>query len=204
MEVKCFSTAFPENGYVAKTKDGIFVVDPGEYTEEMKNYLAAQKESVRYILLTHRHADHICGAAAVKQDHPNAVVVIHRLDAVGLCDTSASLADWLGMRQEPLSPDCLCEEGTILSLGETEIKVLHTPGHTVGSVCFVVEDSIFCGDTLFRQSCGRTDFPTGDAFALKKSLRRLCDITGDYILYPGHEQMTTLEYERCYNPFLSE
>jgi glyoxylase-like metal-dependent hydrolase (beta-lactamase superfamily II) len=93
-------------------------------------------------------------------------------------------------------------EGDELNLAGLAIKVLHTPGHTPGSVCLMVENSIFCGDTLFAGSCGRTDLPGGDQNVLFKSLLRLAALEEDYTCYPGHSGSTTLAREKQYNPFI--
>ena len=87
-------------------------------------------------------------------------------------------------------------------MGQTEIKVVHTPGHTVGGVCYLVNDAIFSGDTLFSGSCGRIDFPGGDGITLQNSLKRLKSLEGDYRVFPGHKNATTLNNERLYNPYM--
>ena len=89
-----------------------------------------------------------------------------------------------------------------IKVGETEFTVMHTPGHTVGSCCFITDGVIFSGDTLFRMSAGRTDFPGGSVSELRHSLQRLAELEGDYQVYPGHEDMTTLSFERKYNMYM--
>ena len=93
-------------------------------------------------------------------------------------------------------------EGDLLHIVGLYFRVLHTPGHTPGSVCLLCEESIFSGDTLFWGSCGRTDLPGGDWAAIQKSLKRLADLPGDYDVYPGHGDKTTLAFERMYNPYM--
>ena len=105
---------------------------------------------------------------------------------------------------DTFTPDVYVKEGDEIQLGNTSFKVLETPGHTCGSCCYLTEDAIFSGDTLFFCSAGRTDFPTGNGADLMKSLRRLAQLPGDYTVYPGHEGATTLEYERACNPYLAE
>ena len=124
------------------------------------------------------------------------------MDADGLLDPVKSLAAYFGFEQEKVFADIKCEDGDVLTIGNTEIKVLHTPGHSEGGVCYMVNDSIFCGDTIFERSCGRTDFPGGSSVVLARSLKKLNDLEGDYILYPGHGNSTTLENERKYNPYM--
>ena len=93
-------------------------------------------------------------------------------------------------------------ENDILTLDELEFDVLETPGHTRGSVCFICEDSMFSGDTLFARSCGRTDLPDGDPDAMKRSMKKIYDLGGNLKVYPGHMQLTTLDAERKYNYYL--
>ncbi len=91
----------------------------------------------------------------------------------------------------------------MISLGSTEIKVMETPGHTKGGVCYIADQVIFTGDTLFFCSCGRTDFPGGSFSEIKNSLQRLAALNGDYRVYPGHDRATTLAFERQNNPYMS-
>lgn len=99
-------------------------------------------------------------------------------------------------------PDILVSEGDKVTVGDMEFDVMETPGHTVGSICFIGKDIIFSGDTLFQGSCGRTDLPTGDWDDIKKSLKRLAALPGDYQVYSGHGPATTLETERRTNPYM--
>ncbi len=100
-------------------------------------------------------------------------------------------------------PDIYVKEGDVIHLGNTSFSVLETPGHTQGSCCYLTEEAIFTGDTLFFCSAGRTDFPTGSGTQLMASLKRLSGLPGDYSVYPGHEGATTLQYERSYNPYMA-
>jgi glyoxylase-like metal-dependent hydrolase (beta-lactamase superfamily II) len=100
----------------------------------------------------------------------------------------------------PFEPDIMLRDGDTVIFGKVELRVMHTPGHTGGSCCFLGVDSMFSGDTLFRESSGRTDFATGDAAMLKNSLARIFAIDGDLQVLPGHGEFTTLGYERRHNP----
>lgn len=203
MQIKTFyASQFPENCYAAICNDGIFLVDPGEFTLELERFIKENSTNIKYILLTHMHFDHIRATADVKKLCPNAKIVIHNLDAIGLSDSNLSLSYLFGFEQEKVYADVLCEDSQIIKLESTQIKVIHTPGHTQGGVCYMVEDVIFCGDTVFEGSCGRTDFPGGSGFVLAESLKKLKDLSGDYILYPGHGNSTTLNNERLYNPYM--
>ena len=107
-----------------------------------------------------------------------------------------------GFSQNPFYADILFNGGDVFEEGSTKIKVLHTPGHTAGSVCYVLEKCIFTGDTLFEGTVGRTDFPTGDFVTLKKSLEMIKNLSGDYKLFSGHGLETTLSEEKQTNPYL--
>lgn len=203
MKIKTFCAfQFPQNCYAAIFDAGIFLVDPGEFTLELENFVKENAVDIKYILLTHMHFDHIRATSKVKKLCPEAKIVIHSLDANGLADSVLSLAYLFGFEQETVSADILCEDNDILKLGSTEIKVIHTPGHTIGGVCYMVENVIFCGDTVFEGNIGRTDFPDGSFEVLLESLKRLKRLDGDYILYPGHGNHTTLNIERCNNPYI--
>lgn len=102
----------------------------------------------------------------------------------------------------PLYYTHLCREGELLKFGALTVKVLHTPGHTPGSVCFAAENALFTGDTLFQGSCGRTDLPGGSWTEIRRSLLRLKELTGCYTVYPGHGPATTLDEEKQYNPYM--
>ena len=99
--------------------------------------------------------------------------------------------------------DIEVSDGDELEIGNIRLKFISTPGHTPGSVCYICDSVIFSGDTLFRESAGRTDFPTGSSRQLMGSLRKLSELKGDYIVYPGHDSTTTLENERANNPYLN-
>lgn len=175
------------------------VIDAGDYTQELEN--AVRDKNVKYIMLTHGHFDHILGVSALK-DFTKAKVVIHPADADCLKDGFKSLAFSAGQfSQTPVEADILVREGDTLMLGETEIKVMHTPGHTKGGVCYMIESEriVFTGDTLFCMTVGRTDFAGGSDEEMLCSVKRLAELEGDYTVYPGHNRSTTLSFERQRN-----
>ncbi len=178
------------------------IVDPGFYTLGLKSSLKkAGFEEFEYVLLTHGHYDHILGAADFKENM-GAKLVIHADEEEFLRDDSLSLTDERPYGYVSPKADRCVRDGDVISLGETKIKVLHTPGHTRGSVCFILGDTIISGDTLFRKNIGRWDFPTGDKQELLDSLRILAALEGDYTVLPGHSEETTLSYERNNNPYM--
>ena len=158
--------------------------------------------SLKYILLTHGHFDHISGVKALR-DACGGRIVIHPEDADCLTDPKKSLDSFSGFAAlSPVAPDLLAEEGGELFLGETRITVMHTPGHTPGSVCYLTGGSLFSGDTLFRLSMGRTDLPGGSTLRLLASLERIGRMEEEYTVYPGHGEATTLSYEKRFNSYL--
>ncbi len=179
-----------------------FAVDTGADYAELEPLMKNKK--IKYILLTHGHYDHIFGTAQAKRN-TGAEVVIGYKDAECLTDETLSRAGlhFPGV-QEPVRADILVKDGDELRVGSIRIKVLETPGHTRGSVCFILPEQrvIFSGDTLFYQSIGRTDFPGSSFSDMENSLFKLRTLDGDYKVYPGHGMSTTLDFERKYNPFM--
>lgn len=173
------------------------VIDPGDEAEKILSVLKEDGVETRYILLTHGHYDHTTGVPDLHRALPEAQVYIHRADAQGA-----------GSRLFPLAGEIadlhFYDEGDTLPLGGLTIHVLHTPGHSKGGVTLQVGDVLFCGDTLFAGSCGRTDLNGGSYEEIMQSLKRLGQLPGDYHVCPGHDVTSTLERERKTNPFLRE
>lgn len=171
------------------------LVDPADSPDELAAIIARENVQLRYILLTHGHRDHTFAVPAMHERFPEAKVYIHRLDAGGS-----------GIYHYPLEGviDGLnyYDEGDRLPLDPLTIEVMHTPGHTAGGVTLKVGDALFVGDTLFAGSFGRTDLPGGDTSEMFASLRRLGRLEGDYTVYPGHMDRTTLAREKQFNPYL--
>lgn len=157
---------------------------------------------LQYILLTHGHFDHIGGVRDIKKEY-GCKVVISSVDAPMLSSGKASLAAFCGAEQNDTEPDITVQDGDEIEVGTLKIKVLSTPGHTSGSVCYVVGDALFSGDTLFYCSCGRTDFPTGSSDDMIKSLKKLASLDGNYKVYTGHNQLSDLDFERKNNPYMN-
>jgi len=185
--------SYQTNCYIAwgEDADSCIVIDPGYEPETVFAEVWHLGKTIDAILLTHGHFDHVGGVRflAERADCP---IYIHRNELT----LPESFTDG------PLLYTQTYDEGDRLALAGLSLKVLHTPGHTPGSVCLLCEDTLFSGDTLFMDSCGRTDFPGGDNTLMHKSLKRLAELPGDYKVLPGHGPATQLAQERKYNPYL--
>ena len=173
------------------------VIDPGDEPELIQEALEKEGVEVRYLLLTHGHYDHTTAVPALHRVYPQADIYIHQADANGAGSTLFPLAGEVDDLK-------LYDEGDVIRLGDHEIQVLHTPGHSPGSVTLKVEDVLFTGDTLFAGSCGRTDLRGGSYEEIMASLKRLGQLEGDFHVCPGHDVTSTLDRERRINPFLRE
>ena len=152
------------------------LIDCPQFNQRMIDLIGDTE--LKYILLTHGHYDHIIGAKEVKEKY-GAKIAISAEDAPMLTSARESLAIFSGAQQNSVEPDIIIDNCDKITLGETEITVLKTPGHTKGSVCYMSGDSLFCGDTLFRLSCGRTDFPGGSWDEMTRSLKKISELDGD-------------------------
>lgn len=191
------------NCYIIETKNkNAAAVDPGGDFERIKAFLDSNGLVLKKILLTHGHFDHI-GAVAQAAKEYGAQVYIHRQDSSMLKDRIENLADAVGGYEFiPVDKYDTVEDGDVIKLDELEFQVIHTPGHTKGGVCYKCGNSLFTGDTLFKLSMGRTDFPGGSLEEMYDSLKRLADLEGNYDVYPGHNETSTLDFERKNNPYL--
>ena len=167
------------------------IIDPGYEPNTILAQLDKLDLEAEAILLTHGHFDHV---GAVKQ------LAADTGCAVYICAEDLSMPPM--MTAGPLYYTDTYGEDTTLHLAGLEISVLHTPGHTPGSVCLLCGDVMFSGDTLFEGSCGRTDLPGGSWNTIEKSLARLAKLQEDYTVFPGHGGSTTLAYEKRYNPYM--
>ena len=203
MKIITLHTTMLETGtYVVINGGRAFVVDPGADAERIIAAAEAEGAKIEWVLLTHAHFDHIGAAAALQRE--GAQIVLHR-DDVKLIKSFQNLSVLAGVKVEHFTPDVTVAGGETLDVAGVSVKVIHTPGHSAGSVCYVAGDVIFSGDTLFALSYGRTDFPTGSFAQLKNSVvNKLFALEGDYKVLPGHEGPTTLDYERAHNPILTD
>ncbi|MBR6620532.1 MAG: MBL fold metallo-hydrolase [Clostridia bacterium] len=179
------------------------VIDPGVPSDEVNNALMGY--DLKYILLTHGHFDHIFGSASLKELYPDAKLCIHKNDEICLNDRTYNLIgdDYSGFLPE-MKADIILNDGDVISFGEVQLKVLYTPGHSEGSVCYVDELNkiIFSGDTLFCLTVGRTDFITGSFEKMMESVKKLSLYDDEYAVYPGHNRSTTIGFERKRNRYM--
>ena len=178
------------------------VIDPGAEPELILSAAEKLDCTVDKILLTHGHYDHTGAVAALLEMLPPTAVYIHQADfdspQTQLFPLKSELA------RIPFGGVNFYGEGDRITVGTLELQVLHTPGHSKGSVTLKVGDVLFCGDTLFAGSCGRTDLAGGSYDEIMASLKKLGELPGDYHVCPGHDVTSTLERERRSNPFLRE
>lgn len=190
------------NCYIVSGEDFALVIDPADVSEELISFVYEEKDKQnKYILLTHCHIDHILGVERVKEiwDCP---IVIGEKEAISLQTPSENLSTYIFGKEYSLKADLLVKNGDIITLGSKEISVLETSGHTKGSVCYILEDNMFSGDTLFKGTIGRTDFPTSNIEEMAKTLEMLSKMEKDYNLYPGHDDATTLFREKKFNQYM--
>jgi glyoxylase-like metal-dependent hydrolase (beta-lactamase superfamily II) len=196
MQTNCYFLIDEETGETA-------VVDPAASADKIAEKIKERGLTLKYIVLTHAHFDHIMALEELR-GLTHAPVYIHADDAEALLHPEQTYMDQFGGVNTPCSPaDFLLNDGDILILGQTKIKIIHTPGHTMGSICLIADENIISGDTLFRGDIGRYDLYGGDYSQLLQSLRILAALDGDYKVYPGHGSSTRLSYEREHNIYLS-
>ena len=186
------------NCYIVSNEEtlGCVVIDPGDESNRILDYLEDNKLKCEAIFLTHGHYDHTGAVEAVMEETGAPVYICPRDDARNNGDRHYSYMLPEGGRYY--------DDGDVLRFAGLSFQIIAVPGHTAGGVAIVCEDALFTGDTLFRGSCGRTDLPGGDMEEEFRSLKRLCDLPGDYEVYPGHMDSSSLERERNFNYYCRE
>lgn len=195
------------NCYVAwcsETKDAI-VIDPGfDRQGEAKLVLGVLEEErlkVKFIVDTHGHPDHVCGNGVVKSA-TDAPILIHKLDANMLGKSGERLVALFDFHLTSSVADGFLKDSDVIRFGEAGLRVLHTPGHSPGSISLVGENCVFTGDTLFAGSIGRVDLPGGSEKEIMLSLQKLTVLPDGFVIYPGHGAESTIGKEKQSNPFL--
>lgn len=204
--IKLVSHIMNVNTYVLYNENTMkaVIIDPSFDTIKIENCIAAENLKPIAVLLTHGHYDHIAGLDHIRERY-SIPAYIGQDDAAMLMDSEINLSNYFGQPIVCREVENTVKDGDVLNLAGTEIKVISTPGHTMGGVTYLVEDILFTGDTLFHLSIGRTDFPGGNFNDLMQSLKHLSklDDKQDYIVHPGHESSTSLDFETANNPYMS-
>ena len=198
--------AFQENCWVIgnrRTGEAI-CIDPGDQADDVLHLAKDMGVEIKLIACSHAHVDHVLGVLGIVNE-TGAKFLLHE-DDLGILQGAAESAARFGMQAEqPPDPDHYVGEGDRIEVDGLALLAIHTPGHTPGSVSFYGQDMLFSGDTLFRQSIGRTDLPGGDYQQEMSSIvDKLLQLPDETIVLPGHMEQTTLAQERAHNPFIQE
>jgi hydroxyacylglutathione hydrolase len=200
MEIKIFTRGiFQVNSYLVLNEKEAIIIDPfesKEFLEGIKDY------KVSYILLTHGHIDHILAVNELKEK-TKAKVAIHKNDLELLNNENENMAKEFNYKLEKIKPDIILEDSQKLKFEDRDIEIIHTPGHTQGSICILIKNVLFSGDTLFKESIGRTDLPGGDFDQEINSInKRLLTLPDKTMVFPGHGPRTTIKEEKEGNFFI--
>lgn len=204
MPFKSFTLGpFQTNSYLVYSEASqlAVVIDPAAADPSIPDFLEKNGLKLKYIFLTHSHLDHIGGVSALKAKyHPE--IILHQND-VSLLESADEFARMLGLPPpKAFQPDMLLTDENEIKFSDLQFNVLHTPGHTPGSVSFVIDDLAFVGDTLFAQSIGRTDLPGGNYEKILTSIReKLFTLPDETRVFPGHGPDTSIQIEKVTNPF---
>lgn len=186
------------NCYVVVNEETLacVVIDPGDESNTIMDYIESNRLNCEAILLTHGHFDHVGAVNEILEQTGCALYINPRDEGYEVGKS--------GMKFKMPEGGKYYDDGDIIVEAGLEFKVLATPGHTPGSVCLICGDALFTGDTLFRGSCGRTDLPGGSMREEMRSLKKICRLEGDFEVYPGHMDSSTLERERRFNHYCRE
>ncbi|PNV77382.1 MAG: MBL fold metallo-hydrolase [Thermoproteota archaeon] len=181
------------NCYILASSDEAVVIDPGWEGERILSKIGNVK--LKAIILTHGHFDHVTAASMLKEAK-NARILMNKRDIYLLKSLRYQLSRFGIEKDVEIEPDEFIEDGDELKLGDSLITVIHTPGHTPGSICLLWEGKLFSGDTLFKGAFGRVDLPGGNYNDLVASMRKLLDLSDEVLVFPGHGDETTIGAER--------
>ncbi len=179
------------------------IIDPGDESERIIEVIDSAGLKPKYILFTHAHYDHVCAAKELR-DRYKALIVMHEMEKQTYHMTTRLCMSWGYDAEDFPEPDLIVRDGDTISIDSVALEVIHTPGHTPGSICIYGEGTLFTGDTLFKGSAGRTDLPGGDFGLLSDSLRRLMLLPPETAVMCGHEDETSVADEMKNNPFIKQ
>ena len=194
LDVNCYIIADDSNSEA-------LIVDPGDEPEKIIEFIDATGLQPKYILFTHAHYDHVCAAKEL-HDKYNAVIVMHEREIITYRMTEQLCISWGYDHEDFPEPESIVKDGDTISVGTISFRVIHTQGHTPGSICILGGNTLFSGDTLFKGSVGRTDLPGGDFGLLSQSLKKLTLLPPETRVLCGHDGETTIAEEMRDNPFL--
>ena len=179
------------------------IVDPGFFDNRIEKALDENKATLKYIILTHGHGDHIGGVPGIFKKYDGVKLIAHEDEKEMLANGDINCSLGMFGKNIELKADIWVKEGDSIKMGDLEFKFIHTPGHTNGGMCILLDDILFSGDTLFRMSIGRTDFPQGSFSKIMKSIKeKLFKLPDNTKVYPGHMDKTDIGYEKRNNPFV--
>jgi glyoxylase-like metal-dependent hydrolase (beta-lactamase superfamily II) len=198
LSTNCYVTSCKE------TRDAI-IIDPSFddqlAAEKIIKFINENALELKFIINTHGHPDHTCGNGIIKEKF-HVSILIHEDDAYMLEELNKKATRFFGSNSFSPPADTLLHDGNLVKFGKITLKVMHTPGHTYGSISLLGEKEVFTGDTLFAGSIGRTDLPGSSERDMRLSLEKLTSLPNHYVVYPGHGSTTTLGEEKLNNPFL--
>ena len=194
MEIKTFEAGpLSANNYLLTDNGESVLIDCSEYKPDI-----LKDVNLKYVILAHGHFDHVLGVNKTKQA-TEAKVLVNELDVERMNESADIMNTFGALGIETPKADGFIKDGDVIKFGNKEIKAIHTPGHTQGSMCYLIDDKLFSGDTLFRDFVGRCDLPGGDFGKMKESIKKLFTLDDNIEVYSGHGEKTTIGYEKQNN-----
>lgn len=181
-----------------KSKEGI-LIDAGAGIDKIVKFIENAQIKLKYVILTHCHVDHIAGLRDLRREYPRIEIIINEADKTGISDSSINACEILGFDNNFPDADTTVKDGDTVKFGDIEAKIIHTPGHTAGSMCILINDALFSGDTIFKGTRGRTDLKTGSEREILWSIKdKLLVLPENTIVYPGHGATTIIKDEKIW------